>query len=137
MVDRGEEFIRRNIRLIGYLPQESWRRKDTFDYPVGALREGIINAVIHRDYWQDGEVIVYIFDDHIDIVNPGGFPDGVTPERPEHRPRNPLLSQYMYDIGYIERYGTGILRIRELCRENGKPLPKYRTDRHFTTLTFR
>src|SRR3989338_126607 len=57
MVDRAEAFIRRNIKLIGYLPQDSWRRKDTFDYPVGALREGIINAVIHRDYWQDGEVI--------------------------------------------------------------------------------
>lgn len=137
MIDQGEEFIRKNIKLIGYIPKNSWRRKDTFDYPVEALREAIINAAIHRDYWQSGEVIVYIFDEHIDIVNHGGFPKGVTPRHPKHKPRNPLLSQYMYDIGYIEKFGSGIFKIREMCEENGNPPPEYETDKHSTVLTFK
>lgn len=51
----------------------------------------------------------------IRIKNPGAFPPGVTPEAPQHKPRNPLLMSYLYDLGYVERYGFGITRIREAC----------------------
>ena len=51
----------------------------------------------------------------IRIKSPGAFPPGISPEEPEHKPRNPLLTSYLYDMGYVERYGFGIARIREEC----------------------
>ena len=73
------------------------------DIDEKALRELIINALIHRDYETTADVRVFIFDDRIEIINPGHFPEGVTPTNPLHKPVNKILSQYMYDIGLIEK----------------------------------
>jgi predicted HTH transcriptional regulator len=67
----------------------------------------------------------------------GSFPEGVTPERPRHIPVNPALCQLMYDVGFIERYGTGIYMINELCGEYGIPRPEYAISDIETKLVFR
>ncbi|MCK4402010.1 putative DNA binding domain-containing protein [bacterium] len=125
MVDDGEEFIRKNIRLLGFRTDKSFRRDDKFEYPIRALREAVINGLIHRNYFNPADVRVFIFDDRVEIISPGPFPKGVTPNKPQHRPVNKILSELMYDIGYIEKYGSGIYLENELCLKNGNKKPVY------------
>lgn len=137
MVDQAEDFIRKNIRLLGFRTEKSFRREDRFDYPIRALREAIINGLIHRDYFNLADVRVFIFDDRIEIVSPGPFPKGVTPNKPKHKPVNKILSDLMYDIGYIEKYGSGIYLENELCLKNGNPKPVYEIDSIQTKVIFK
>lgn len=137
MVEQAEDFIRKNIRLLGFRTEKSFRREDKFDYPIRALREAIINGLIHRDYFNLADVRVFIFDDRIEIVSPGPFPKGVSPEKPEHRPVNRILSELMYDIGFIEKYGSGIYLENELCLKNGNEKPVYEITSNQTKVTFK
>ena len=119
MVDAAEEFIRKNIRLLSFRTSKSFQRDDKFEYPLKALREAIINALIHRNYQKHSDVRVFIFDTRVEVINPGTFPEGVSPDAPVHEPVNPTLSQFMYDIGFIERYGSGIKMMKRLSEEWG------------------
>ncbi|MEA3437241.1 MAG: putative DNA binding domain-containing protein [Thermodesulfobacteriota bacterium] len=136
-IEQAEDFIRRNIRLFGFRTGFSFGRIDKLEYPMKAIREGVINALIHRNYYEPADTRVMIFDDRIEIVNPGSFPEGVTPEKPRHIPVNPVLCQLMYDVGFIEKYGTGIYIIKELCEEYGIPGPEYEISDVETKLVFR
>jgi len=136
MILQAEDFIKRNIHFMG-LRTEKFQRTDKYEYPVKALREAIINAVIHRDYLNKADVRVFIFDDRIEIVSPGNFPDGVTPDKPQHKPVCSILSGYMYDIGFIEKYGSGIILENNLCKENGNQMPEYVLTELETKVIFR
>ncbi|MBU3902464.1 MAG: putative DNA binding domain-containing protein [Candidatus Thermoplasmatota archaeon] len=125
MVEQIEEFIRKNIRLLSFRTPESFAREDKFEYPIQALREAVINALIHRDYREPADVRVFIFDNSIKVVNPGGFPKDVTPEKPIHKPVNPTLCNLMYDVGFIEKYGSGIYMMKELCKKWENEEPRY------------
>jgi len=125
MIERMEDFVRKNIRLFGFRTEYSFQRIDKLEYPIKAIREGIINALIHRNYFEPADTRVVIFDDRIEIISPGSFPKGVTPEKPKHVPVNPILCQLMYDVGFIEKYGSGIYMINELCEKWGIPKPEY------------
>ena len=125
MVDAAEEFIRKNIRLLSLRTSKSFQRDDKFEYPLEALREAIINALIHRNYQKHSDVRVFIFDNRVEIINPGTFPEGVSPDAPIHEPVNPILSQFMYDVGFIERYGSGIRMMKRLSEEWGNKEPSY------------
>ncbi|MFH1127117.1 MAG: RNA-binding domain-containing protein [archaeon] len=124
MVIDAENFIKRNIRYMGFRTDD-FQRIDKYEYPLKALREAIINALIHRDYQNRADARVFIFDDRLEVVSPGTFPAGVSPEKPVHRPVNSILSNYMYDIGFIEKYGSGIYLENELCEKNGNDKPIY------------
>ncbi|MCK4735230.1 MAG: putative DNA binding domain-containing protein, partial [Methanophagales archaeon] len=136
-IEQAEDFIRKNIRLFGFRTGFSFGRIDKLEYPMKAIREGVINALIHRNYHEPADTRVMIFDDRIEIVNPGSFPEGVTPEKPRHIPVNPILCQLMYDVGFIEKYGTGIYMIKELCEEYGIQEPGYEISDVETKLVFR
>ncbi len=125
MISTADDFIRKNIRLLGTRAEKSFRREDKFEYPMEALREAIINALIHRDYFETGDVRVFIFDDRVEVINPGTFPEGVSPKRPKHKPVNEILCQLVYDVGYIEKYGSGIQLIKELSKKWGNKEPYY------------
>ena len=125
MVNAAEEFIRKNIRLLSLRTSKSFQRDDKFEYPLEALREAIINALIHRNYQKHSDVRVFIFDNRVEIINPGTFPEGVSPDAPVHEPVNPILSQFMYDVGFIERYGSGIRMMKRLSEEWGNKEPRY------------
>jgi ATP-dependent DNA helicase RecG len=98
------------------------------DYPGRAFREGLANALIHRDYTRLGATHIQWHDDRIEISNPGGFPEGVhlnnilvtTP-----RPRNPLLADAFKRAGIVERTGRGIDTIFYEQLRNGRPAPSY------------
>ena len=125
IVNAAEEFIRKNIRLLSLRSSKSFQRDDKFEYPLDALREAIINGLIHRNYQEPADVRVFIFDDRIEIINPGNFPEDVSPHKPIHRPVNPILSQLMYDVGFVERYGSGIKMMQRLCEEWENTAPRY------------
>jgi len=125
MAEQAEKFLKENIRFMGFRTAKRFQREDKFDIPIKAMGELIINALIHRDYETTADVRVFIFDDRIEVINPGSFPEGVTPKNPMHKPVNMFLSQYMYDIGLIEKYGSGIANVRSLLKENGNKEPEY------------
>ncbi len=91
------------------------KRKKVLIYPEGAIKEAIINALAHRNYIIDADIRIFVRDDALIVRSPGSFPPLVDIKNPDHYPRNPLLCQFLYDCGYIERYGFGIIRILEEC----------------------
>ncbi len=117
-----------NVRYV----IEDIHRKDVWDYPLPAIREACINALIHRDYMDSAEIQIKIYDDHIKFWNPGKLPEGITIEdlKREHasRPRNKLLAMVFYYAGLIERWGTGTTRIVSLCIEHGLPEPEFKEE---------
>lgn len=104
---------------------------------MDAIREGIINALIHRGYSELTDIRIFIFDDRIEVINPGSFPEGVTPIKPIHKPRNPILCQLMRDVGFVEKYGSGIYFMKDLCREWGISEPEFEISKLETKLIFR
>jgi ATP-dependent DNA helicase RecG len=107
---------------------EGLRHAEEPDYPVRAIRELALNAVMHRTY--DGTsapVRINWFRDRIEIQNPGGLYGQVTPEnyRQVTDYRNPVLAEAMKVLGYVERFGVGIARAEAACRANGNPPPEF------------
>ncbi|MGC0018407.1 DNA glycosylase AlkZ-like family protein [Ralstonia pseudosolanacearum] len=105
---------------------------------LGAFREGVANALVHRDYHRLGAVHVRIDDEGLTISNPGGLVDGVTLDNlltTEPRPRNPALADAMKRIGVVERSGRGVDKIYRGMLRFGRPEPDYRrTNSHSVVL---
>jgi ATP-dependent DNA helicase RecG len=98
------------------------------DYPPAAFREGVANALIHRDYTRLGAVHVQWHDDRIEMSNPGGFPEGVQLDNllvTQPRPRNPMLADAFKRAGVVERTARGIDTIFFEQLRNGRPAPSY------------
>lgn len=98
------------------------------DYSPAAFREGMANALIHRDYTRLGAVHVQWHDDRLEIANPGGFPEGVRLDNllvTQPRPRNPLLADAFKRAGIVERTARGIDTIFYEQLRNGRPAPSY------------
>ena len=125
IVEQACSFIDRHIPLRSKLESGNISRTTRKAYPLLAVREALINALTHRNYFDSADARVFIFPDSMEIINPGGFPPGVTPENPKHKPRNPLISQYFFDLGYIEKYGMGLRRMIQSCREFGLEDPEF------------
>lgn len=101
----------------------SLQRHEVRDYPVTAIRESIVNAFAHRDYLLHSTIKVEIFDDRMEILSPGGIPDGLTLEEVKTgmtAVRNPQLVHILDKLKYIENYGTGIRRIYESYQQTIK-----------------
>ena len=100
---------------------EGLDRIDYDDYPVSALREALLNALVHRDYAFSGSIMVNIFDDKIEFVSLGGLVSGLSKEdilRGISQTRNKKIANIFYRLKHIEAYGTGIQRIFDLYAEN-------------------
>ena len=93
------------------------RRTDQRDYPEEAVREALLNSIIHRDYLFSGSTIINIFDDHIEFISLGGLVRGISMEAifmGVSQSRNPNLAAVFYRLGLVESYGTGIRKIMRL-----------------------
>jgi ATP-dependent DNA helicase RecG len=91
------------------------------------VREAVLNAVSHRDYRHGGSVFVRQYPRRIEIVSPGGFPPGITPENilREQNPRNRRVAEVLGKCGLIERAGQGFDLIFRECIRQSKPLPDF------------
>jgi ATP-dependent DNA helicase RecG len=103
--------------------------------PEAATREALLNAVIHRDYFERGGVVmVEMFQDRLQITNPGGLLPGFRIEDLGRfsLPRNPLIADLFLRMGYVERAGSGIVRIREAISKAGLDAPVFESNLFFT-----
>jgi len=119
---------------------EGIHRRDILEYPHEALREAIINALIHRDYQSFSNIQIRIYPDKLSIMNAGSLPPEVPLDslKTEHlsKPRNKLLAEIFYYAGFIEAWGRGTLKIIEECRDHGLPEPEFKNEHHVMTVIF-
>ena len=128
-VDNAFEFIRKHL-MVEYVMSGDIQREERYDYPVEAIREILINMVVHRDYRDSGNSIVRIFDDRIDFFNPGKLFGGLTIDNLfsgnySSRTRNGALARIFKECGLVERYGSGITRILNECKFYGLSKPVF------------
>jgi ATP-dependent DNA helicase RecG len=115
------------IRLI-VREYKDWRRIEEFEYPEDALREAIINALIHKDY-SGSHIQMKVYDDKIVLWNPGKLLEGITLSelKTSHHSvqRNELLCEAFYRADFIEAWGRGTIKIVDLCKAANLPEPEY------------
>lgn len=129
-LDDALKFVTRNtkqaIRITGKPEHDV-----VPEYPVEAIREAVINAICHRNYSETGTVQVRIYDDRLEVWNPGTLPPELTIEQLYHEhashPRNPRLAGAFHHAGLVERWGTGTLRIITACQAHGIGQPEFST----------
>jgi len=135
-LDGSLEVIKKHLNVkfdtsVTELTLEGTRRREIWDYPLDALREALINALVHRDYSDyTSQILIRIFDDEIWFSNPGKLLPPLTTEdlkKEVHDTvhRNTLLAEAFYLAGLIERWGTGTAKMVRLCTEQGLPEPVF------------
>ena len=129
-IDDAMAFIKRNIHCALVITPGKVDHDPMWDYPLDAVRETLANALCHRDYGAPYDIQVKIFEDSLCISSPGQLPFDMPMEfllKPTHpsRPRNKIIAQAFFDMGIIERYGSGIKRIKDDCDKNGNPYPEW------------
>ena len=125
-VDDAIVFLKKHLRVSYKI--EGLRRENILELPEDALREAVVNAICHRDYFEKGaRVMVEIFDDRVDIVSPGGVCKGITRENfgTVSITRNSVIASMFFRIDYIEQMGTGIRRMRNAAREANVAEPEF------------
>ena len=124
LVEQAVEFTRRNTEVSASLADGA-RREERWLYPEEAIREAIVNALVHRDYLLSGTTVeLSIYEDRLEVISPGRLPNGITPQRMItgcRSARNQLLKDVMRDYGYLEHMGMGVPRkiVKEMQRHNG------------------
>lgn len=101
---------------------EGLTRIDNLDFPLVAVREGLLNAVVHRDYGCSGPILISIFDDRLEILNQGGLMQKMTIKEVREgvsEPRNKALAAMFYRLKLIEAYGTGTIRLTAPTKARG------------------
>ncbi len=141
-IDSAMAFLHRHLNLSYHFPSNKIQREESLEIPIGALREAVVNAVTHRDYFDDRATVkVEIYDDRVEIDSIGGLPSGLSKrafaESSRSIARNPLLADLMLRAGYIEKMGTGIRKMQTLTAQAGLPPVQFKIDKAFVTVIFR
>ncbi len=126
--------------LISNISYEGIHRRDILEYPYEALREAIINALIHRDYFGNSQIQIRVYSDKLIIMNEGKLPPEVPVEKLKinhlSMPRNTLLAEVFYYAGFIESWGHGTIKIVENCIKQGLPEPDFMEENAVMTVVF-
>ena len=128
LYERADRFLTAHIKVSAVLPKDSWIRVDTPEVPPNALREAVLNALIHRDYAQwAGSITIAYFDDRVEITSPGLLHFGLTAESlygsHQSHPWNPKIAEVLHRRGFIEAWGTGFNRMVDEIRHAGLVVP--------------
>ena len=136
-IDLAIDFVRQNISKQFRLSPDSPRREDIYEYPPFVIRESIVNAVAHRDYFSRDGIQINIFDDRLEIINPGSIPAALPREKFGRYPvqRNPLIYKLLREVDYVEGYGTGVPRMRNEMRKAGLKDPIFDFSGDFFSVT--
>jgi ATP-dependent DNA helicase RecG len=128
------ELLKNNITL-SHTISENGKRIEQWEIPIEVLREAVVNAIVHRDYEIASSIYVKVFDDRIEIINPGKLLSPLTPEKlkKEHPSilRNPKIANIFFLYGFIERWGYGTNKMVELCIKNGLREPDFVEEENF------
>jgi len=140
LIDAGMEFAYKHLNLGGKIV--GLHREDKLEIPITALREALVNSICHRIYDNPSASIgLAIYDDRVEIENPGRFPEGLTVDniKDSHKslPYNQLIAEVLYKTSWLENWGTGVQRMCDACKEQNVPEPEYYSNQGFITIVFR
>jgi len=125
-LEDAENFIKNHIKLSSEI--KGLQREDQYEIPLEAIRESLVNAVVHRDYSNGGrDIKIGIYDDIVNVVSPGGFPSTITQEdilEGRSEIRNKVIARVFKELNYIEQWGSGIRRIKSSCQDRGLKEPE-------------
>ncbi|MBF0310377.1 MAG: putative DNA binding domain-containing protein [Magnetococcales bacterium] len=125
LVEQAMAFVQRNTSVSGGLEEGGVRREEKADYPKEAVREAVVNALVHRDYLLTGtDIELSIYEDRLEVISPGRLPNGITPARMVsgcRAARNSLIKDIMRDYRYLEPQGMGVPRkiVKGMMAHNG------------------
>lgn len=125
-------FLKRHVPIAAEFREGQLSRESKPKYPFHSLREGLVNALVHRDYSAfSGSVSVSVYPDRIEIWNTGKLPDGISPRdlaRPSHSSIlvNPDIAHVFFLHELMERVGRGTYKIAQECRDFGMRLPEWK-----------
>ena len=127
-VDEVMSFVRKHINKELIITDKQIENIQRWQYPLEGIRELVLNMIIHRDYTSSADSIVKIFPNHILFFNPGGLPESITIEQLltnnyVSTPRNRQIAKIVKEMGWIEKYGTGIKRVRNMFVDYGLKQP--------------
>ncbi len=137
MLEEGETFFKRNTRLANKIVE--FKRVDIPEYPFEAIREAIVNAIAHRDYTRTGSpIMIAIFDDRVEVSNPGGLLPQLDIKKLEgrHATRNEAICAIFHETMDMERFGTGIGKMKKLMKEHGLVSPEFSEEGDFFVVKF-
>lgn len=135
MLEEAIQFVRRNMRTKTIINPETGKREDRTDYPITAVREAIINALVHRDYSIHTEgmpIQLILFEDRMEIRNPGGIYGRIKIDqlgKVQPDTRNPVLARALEVLGTTENRYSGIPTIRKAMDEYQLPQPEFSDER--------
>lgn len=137
MLDQVEKFFVRNTRLANKIVE--FKRVDIPEYPYEAIREAVINAIAHRDYTRLGApIMMSIFDDRVEISNAGGLLPGLNIKKLEghHVTRNENICRIFHETLDMERFGTGVGKMKRLMKGHGLKSPEFLEEGDFFVSKF-
>jgi len=123
-IENSIDFIVRHMNVSVKITSTQVARQEVYDYPIVALREAIVNAVTHRDYYYDSShIYIHMYSNHIDMENPGGLLQGISIENLGKRSarRNRLIADLLHRVKFIERVGSGFDRMQHSLAKNNNP----------------
>ncbi len=128
-MDATLAFVRKHINK-NYIITGDPQREERWEYPLEALREIVVNMIVHRDYQNAGDSIIKIFDHKIEFYNPGGLGNGLTVSALQagiytSYARNRKIADFFREAGIIEKYGSGIKRITNAFIDYGLASPVF------------
>ncbi len=139
-LENAMKFLLANINLSGEVGADHLRRIDSYEIPPEALREALVNAVVHRDYVMSGsDIKVAVYDSRIEITSPGAFPRGITLDEVldgRSEVRNKVIARVFKEAELIEQWGRGIQKLTRLCLEAGLQKPDIVETGMFVQVTF-
>lgn len=131
-------FLKKQLNVRSEIRE--FNRYDIYEIPLDALREAVVNALVHRDYSMRGtSVYVRVFDDRVEIENPGGLPSGFSKSqfgKASFR-RNPIVADLFHRMHKVERMGTGIKKIKDLIKAANLKEPFFEYDTFFKVTFYR
>lgn len=139
LIERGQQFVADHMRIGYEFPENSARRREVPEYPLDAVREVLANAVAHRDYRPNERIQLRMHDDRLEVQNPGGLLPGLSLEQvlrvPASRRRNHLIAQVLWEWGYMEQVGRGLIFVQRRMQETGAERPRFEaTASHFVVV---
>ncbi len=131
-IEKALSFVKSNISKSINIKSEA-KREEKYQYPLDVIREAIVNAAAHRDYFSKDSIQIYIFSDRIEMTNPGSLPKDLPKELfgTLSVQRNPLTYRILRDYGFVEGLGSGVPRMINSMREHGLSDPEFGIYEHF------
>lgn len=124
-IENSLKFVKKNISKK--IKIKTSKSEEVYEYPLEVIREAIVNAIAHRNYFSKDAIQIYIFDNRMEITSPGTLPLGLTKDLfgTISVQRNPSSYRILRDLSYVEGLGTGVPRMKNKMRKAGLMDPEF------------